>query len=757
MKKFICLLMALLMTGSFVACAVGTDDDYSSSSRSKKSSSRKVDDEDEDEDDERYSVDEETQEELDNLENEENQPEDGAGADLDTDDRIVWVSGTKNCYTFENNVLTFTNITEDTEYSLSGELDGNIVIDVGVDYKFDLTLNGFSLKSSSTNPIMVLSGSEVGVKAKKDTVNYIYDKREAIDETDTTLYSGAIHSLVDLEIGGKGTLSISSDNNNGIHSKDDLQVKNLTLLVTCQDNALKGNDSVEITSGKLTLIAKTGDGIKTTNSDISEKGNQRGTITINDTDVLTAPTAATEVNVYAACDGLDAAYDVSIEGETTVVNIYTDTYSTYSEEVTATSSTTYYLKVFSSLYSGGYTYSIQYMNSSSSATTWVNPTYHSTSSSGGGMGGGNSTYYYYTFAKPSEEYDKMRLFIYASGTSQQQETTYFAVSEWQTINASYDTFSVSNSSSSSGRPGQSSSSTLSASNLSYSWTNYTTSSTGNQGGAGGGMQEGNSDKGAYSTKGIKAANAISIAGGTIFVKAYDDAIHGTADTTIALENGAYGTGDVTISGGVVSVYSNDDGLHADGVMTISGGTVSVTNSYEGVEGSSIVLSGGSTSIKASDDGMNACATSGTNITVSGGTHYIYCTGDGVDSNSTSSYSAIAFQGGKMVVIANSNGNSAIDSDGGYSYTGGYVLAIMPSGGMTSESTHCSNFSSVGKSTTISSASYISATVSSSVVVCVQMPVTISNAFVVFLGSSSATVASASSASGTLDSNGVYWK
>ena len=48
-----------------------------------------------------------------------------------------------------------------------------IVIDVGNSYKFDLELHGLSLVCNSTNPITVISGDEVAIKAKKDTKNYI--------------------------------------------------------------------------------------------------------------------------------------------------------------------------------------------------------------------------------------------------------------------------------------------------------------------------------------------------------------------------------------------------------------------------------------------------------------------------------------------------------------------------------------------------------------------------------------------------------
>lgn len=647
---------------------------------------------------------------------------DGYFEEENWDAEVKCLSGTQNAYRLEGNTLTFTAIGEETAYSISGTFRGNIVIDVGDDYKFDLELHGFSLVCNSTNPITVKSGDEVAIKAKKDTKNYIYDMRAAIDSTDETLYSGAIHSEVDLEIGGKGELTVVSENNNGIHSKDDLQVKNLTLYVACVDNSLKGNDGVEIEGGSTTLIASGGDCVKTANSDVSEKGNQRGTVTI----------AGGTHTLYAACDGIDAAYDVIIQDDTTVLSIYTDKYSNYSKEVVSTDESQYYIRYSSQKY----TYSVKLINSATGEFEWVNAEYHSKTS------GGKTTYYYYAFPKKAG-YDKMRFFAYASGTAQQQENEYAAASDVMTISTVYDTIALSSSN--------------------YSWTNYTTTVQGGgfpggPGGGGpggpGGMGDGNKDKGDHSTKGIKAANEIVIHGGTISIKSYDDAIHANNDT--ALENGAKPLGNVTVNGGVITAYSNDDGLHADGVLSIGGGTVSVINAYEGLEGTQVNISGGFVSVNSKDDGINATTTSGTAISISGGTVYIYCTGDGIDSNSRTSYSGIVFSGGRTVVISNSNGNSAIDTEQGYSYTGGEVIAVMPRGGMTNETSHCQGFSSIGKSSQLSltSGGYLVVDFGD-VTATVQMPVSLS-AYVVALGNSSATLTSATSTTATLDANGVAW-
>ena len=646
-----------------------------------------------------------------------------------TDIVVECVSGTQGAYKLEGTTLTFTEVGEESVYSISGKLRGNIIIDVGDSYKFDLKLCGLSLVCNSTNPITVVSGDEVAIKAKKDTKNYIYDMRSAIDSTDETLYSGAIHSDVDLEIGGKGELTVVSENNNGIHSKDDLQVKNLTLLVICIDNSLKGNDSVEIEGGNTTLIASGGDCIKTSNSDISEKGNQRGSISI----------VGGTHNLYAACDGIDATYNATVDDSTTVLNIYTDKYSNYSKEVTATSSDANYIRFTSN----AYYYSVKYYNSDTDYT-WVNAEYHSS------VSGGRSNYYYYSYPK-MPDYAKVQFFIYESESQRGQDSEYLVASDYLTQNSAYDTFAL----------------TQSYNGLGYQWTNYTTTiqeggfgggRPGGPGGGGmggpGGMGEGNTDKGEYSTKGIKAANEIVINNGTVNIKSYDDAIHANNDTT--LENGATPLGNVTINGGTITAYSNDDGFHADGTLSVSAGTVSVTNSYEGVEGTTVNISGGYVSVNAKDDGINATTTSGTAIAISGGTVYIYCTGDGIDSNSRTSYQGIVFSGGNTVVISNSSGNSAIDSEQGYAYEGGAVIAIMPRGGMSSEATHCQNFSSVGKSTQMSlnKDSYLVAEIGGGTAT-VKMPASI-NALVITLGDSSPSITTESSVSVELDGNGVAW-
>ncbi len=635
---------------------------------------------------------------------------------------ITYISGTQNAYSVENNTVTFGNITEQSVYGISGAFHGNIVIDVTGDYKFELQMSGFEMYSHSACPISVLSGDKVTLSAKKSTENYIYDMREAVDATDENAISASVYALCDLDVQGKGSLNVKSVNNNGIHTKDDLNVKNLSLQVDCKDNALKGNDSVTVESGNIVLIARQGDGIKTTNSDISSKGNQRGIVSITGGDVL----------IYAACDGIDAAYDVNIDesAATVTLQIFTDKYSKYSEEVTAVSESVYYVRYNSTAYS----FSLKFYNDSSDAV-W----YHSSSSTAVG------NYRYFPITKPSG-YAYVQLYIYNGSQQQGQEDDYVACSEGMTVNNNYDTIAVHSR----------------GNRLSYGWTNYTTTNQGGfgpggmggpngMGGGMGGMNEGNTDKGDYSTKGIKAANAVAISAGTITISSYDDAIHANIDAT--LENGTSPLGNITVSGGSLTLRSNDDGIHADGKVSIGGGNVNVISSYEGIEGTTIEVTDGNVSVISSDDGFNGTATSGTNIAISGGKLYVYAGGDGVDSNSATSYEGICFSGGTSVIIATGQSDSSIDTDRGYKYSGGYVIGIGRSGGMSNESTNCSNFSSVGtsKSLSLQKDSYLIV----SDMATIKMPVSI-NATVVCLGKTNANVSSSTSTSYNLDANGVYW-
>ena len=220
-------------------------------------------------------------------------------------------------------------ITKGGEYTLSGALDGNIVIDAGDDDEVELVLDGTSITCSDAAPIYVVNADSVKITAKDGSYNEIIDERsERTDDeeevTDASNASAAIYSTCDLTIKGQGALVVEGGYNNGIHTKDDLEVKNLTLKVTAANNGLKGNDSVTVESGEIIVIAEGGDGIKTKNSDVSSKGNQKGIVDIQ----------GGTIDIYTQFDGIDAAYDVYV-ADGVNLNIYTGTYDTKSDSKSA--------------------------------------------------------------------------------------------------------------------------------------------------------------------------------------------------------------------------------------------------------------------------------------------------------------------------------------------------------------------------------------------------------------------------------------
>ena len=159
----------------------------------------------------------------------------------------------------------------------------------------------------------------------------------------------------------------------------------------------------------------------------------------------------------------------------------------------------------------------------------------------------------------------------------------------------------------------------------------------------------------------------------------------------------------------------------------------------------MTVSGGYVYIRSSDEGINSSGA----ITLSGGYVMVYDGGDGIDSDCTTRYKGIVFSGAVVGIVSTSGRDSAIDTDNGYTYSGGKVLAICPQG-MTAECTNVSGgISAYGKTSTISVSSgyYLTVKVSSSSELAIKMPVSLNNAFVLYLGSTSASFSSSGSVSG----------
>ncbi len=225
------------------------------------------------------------------------EPED---IEVSESDKEFSISTNDGVYSNSGNIYT---LSAAGTYTLSGKLDGQILVTAGENDEVVIELNGASISYDQDSPIKAISADKVEISAKKDTENTITDKRSAKTVDTDTLGEGAIYADCDLKIKGSGTLVVTGNYNNGIHTTKDLTIQKLTMKVVGYNNAIKGNNSVTITSGTIHAYAKTGNGIKTEDNDVSSSGNQKGTVAIN----------GGYVYVDSLHDAIDSAYDVLVD------------------------------------------------------------------------------------------------------------------------------------------------------------------------------------------------------------------------------------------------------------------------------------------------------------------------------------------------------------------------------------------------------------------------------------------------------------
>ena len=139
--------------------------------------------------------------------------------------------------------------------------------------------------------------------------------------------------------------------------------------------------------------------------------------------------------------------------------------------------------------------------------------------------------------------------------------------------------------------------------------------------------------------GLSCDDELKITGGTLSITAGGDAVKASPDTGDTENPDTTSLGNVTISGGTLTLNATEDGIQADGDLTISGGTFDVTAngghtttltddsaSCKGFKaGGALTVTGGTVNVDSADDALHAS----TDVTISGGTLTLATGDDGV--------------------------------------------------------------------------------------------------------------------------------
>ena len=536
---------------------------------------------------------------------------------------------------------TTVTITAARTYSISGTLnDGQVIVDSDDEEDVTLLLNGVDITCSDSAPIYVVSAANAVISLADGTDNYITDGNAyTYETTDTDEPDAAIFSHDDLKITGTGSLTVDANYNNGIASKDDLDILSGDITVTAVNHGIKGRDSVVVEAGTVTVNAG-GDGIQSNNDEDAEKGY----VTIE----------AGTLDITAGSDGIQAETTVLVNGGTIDISAgggstsgYTDTGKGIKATVgiTIVSGTIDVDSADDAIHSDG---SVT-ISGGNTALATADDAIHAESEvviTGGDI---EITTCYEGIEAATITIDDSTIDLVSSNdgisavSADGTSSTVSILGGTITIEAEADGIEA-------------------ESQVLISGGTIMVSS-----GGGSSMSVGDTE----SAKGIKSDADLTIQGGTISVDSTDDALHAN-DT-------------VTITGGSLTLASFDDGIHADSSITIDGGTIDITQSYDGIEGLDIAINDGDIHVVSSDDGINVSDGMGGapgdesvvdgSLNIHGGYIVINAAGDGLDSNGN-----VEVTGGTIVIHGpTTDREGALDSNGTLLMSGGLLVAVGSSG------------------------------------------------------------------------------
>lgn len=217
------------------------------------------------------------------------------------------------------------NIQEEGVYVFSGEAtNANIIVEADGEANVQLVFDGVSITNDDSPAVYVKSADKVFITTT-DSENKMEVTGDYTPDGDTKL-DAVIYSKDDLVFNGLGTLTVISNNGNGITTKDDLKVTGGILNISSLKNSMEANDSIRIYDGTVNIVTSK-DALHSENGEDSSLGYiymQNGELNIQAADDAIHGTSIVQIdggiiNVETSAEGIEGTH-IIINGGT--IDIY---------------------------------------------------------------------------------------------------------------------------------------------------------------------------------------------------------------------------------------------------------------------------------------------------------------------------------------------------------------------------------------------------------------------------------------------------
>ena len=165
--------------------------------------------------------------------------------------------------TVENNKTL--SVTAAGTYVISGTASNCTVrVEAGAEDKVQLVLNGVTVTNADFPVIYVVQADKCLITTAENTQNTLKVTGSFTADGDTNT-DAVIFSKDDIVLNGLGTLTVVSDQGNGVSGKDGIRVTGGTLNITCAGDGIEANDSIAVCGNAQITVNASEDGFHAEN------------------------------------------------------------------------------------------------------------------------------------------------------------------------------------------------------------------------------------------------------------------------------------------------------------------------------------------------------------------------------------------------------------------------------------------------------------------------------------------------------------